>query len=167
MRIVIAAIGKSRNEPEALLCDDYLTRARKAAAPLGISKIALSVADVSRAAETAARLRDEAQKLSGIIPAGSHLVVLDERGKSYPSTDFAAHLGRLRDGGVRDLVFAIGGPDGIDDIFRAGAQERLAFGVQTWPHLLVRALLAEQIYRAMAILLGHPYHRGNPGEKQR
>ena len=80
-------------------------------------------------------------------------------GGTRTSEDFARHLGRLRDSGTRDCAFLIGGPDGLQAALRAGAQETFALGPQTWPHLLVRALLAEQIYRAFAILVGHPYHR--------
>src|SRR5262249_47964240 len=100
--------------------------------------------------------------LSGKLPRCAHIIALDEGGRAMASEAFAKHLGKLRDTGTTDLAFLIGGPDGLAPALRKGAQETLAFGVQTWPHLLVRAMLAEQIYRAFAILSGHPYHRGRP-----
>jgi 23S rRNA (pseudouridine1915-N3)-methyltransferase len=90
----------------------------------------------------------------------AHRIALDEQGRTLSSEAFAKHLAGLRDRGCRDLVLLIGGPDGLAPGLREGAEERLAFGPQTWPHLLVRAMLAEQVYRAFAILSGHPYHRG-------
>ncbi len=86
-------------------------------------------------------------------------MALDERGQALSSAALAARLGRWRDEGVRELRFLIGGADGLAEAERAGADLCLAFGPATWPHLMVRAMLAEQLYRAMTILAGHPYHR--------
>jgi 23S rRNA (pseudouridine1915-N3)-methyltransferase len=86
-------------------------------------------------------------------------VVLDERGRDLPSADLAALLGRWRDDGVRETRFLIGAADGHDAATRDGADLLLCFGRATWPHMLVRAMLAEQLYRALSILDGHPYHR--------
>lgn len=94
-------------------------------------------------------------------PAGVHrTVLLDERGRDLSSEELAAILGRWRDEGVREARFVIGAADGHDDGARASADLLLAFGRATWPHLLARAMLAEQLYRATTILAGHPYHRG-------
>jgi 23S rRNA (pseudouridine1915-N3)-methyltransferase len=90
---------------------------------------------------------------------GAHVIACDEHGKARTSREFAAHIGRLRDDGVRKLVLVIGGADGLDPSLIAAANETLAFGVQTWPHALARAMLAEQVYRAVTILSGSPYHR--------
>ena len=84
---------------------------------------------------------------------------LDERGKSLSSEDFANRIAALRDGGRRSAVIAIGGPDGHDAGLRVAAELVLSFGAQTWPHQMVRIMLAEQLYRATTILAGHPYHR--------
>ena len=92
-------------------------------------------------------------------PPQSRTVLLDERGKQLSSEEFAAVLGRWRDEGVREARFMIGAADGHDDAARGAADLLLAFGAMTWPHLLARALLAEQLYRATSILAGHPYHR--------
>jgi 23S rRNA (pseudouridine1915-N3)-methyltransferase len=142
------------------LCDLYLERASALGGKLGFSKIELALVDVSRHAAAQARVIEEAEKLSRRLPAGAHGILLDEGGRQLSSEVFAARLAKLRDRGTRDVTFLIGGPDGLAAALRDGAQERLAFGSQTWPHLLVRAMLAEQIYRAFAILSGHPYHRG-------
>ena len=87
------------------------------------------------------------------------VIACDERGKAHPSRAFAARLARLRDDGVRKLTVVIGGADGLAPEVLTRADETLAFGVQTWPHALARAMLAEQIYRAVTILAGSPYHR--------
>jgi len=167
MRLTIAAVGRSRESPEQALCELYCDRARGLAPKLGFSKLDLVVIDTSHAASADARMTDEAAKLNAKLPAGAHRMALDEAGRSMTSEAFAKHLRRLADSGTRDLVFLIGGPDGLGQPLRDGAAERLAFGPQTWPHLLVRAMLAEQIYRALAILSGHPYHRGRPPVKGR
>jgi 23S rRNA (pseudouridine1915-N3)-methyltransferase len=91
--------------------------------------------------------------------AGGRTVVLDERGRDMASTDLAALLGRWRDAGAREVRFLIGAADGHDAATREGADLLLGFGRATWPHMLVRAMLAEQLYRALSILDGHPYHR--------
>jgi len=160
MRITVAAVGRGRDSPEQGLCDVFWERATALGPRLGITKLDFVIVDVSRNATVAARRDEEAAKLQRLLPTPSHRVALDEAGQSLSSEAFAGHLGKLRDRGCRDLVFIIGGPDGLAPALKQAAQERLAFGPQTWPHLMVRAMLAEQIYRALAILAGHPYHRG-------
>ena len=103
--------------------------------------------------------RQEAELLLAAVPAGAIVVALDERGKALPSEAFAARIGDWRDRGAGDLAFLIGGADGHGDAVRARADFLLAFGPMTWPHMLVRGMLAEQLYRAQQILAGHPYHR--------
>lgn len=159
MRLTIAAVGRSRESPEQALADLYCERARAIAPKLGFSKIDLVVVETSRAASADARMKEEAEKIGRKLPDGAHLIVLDEAGRAMTSDAFARRLRQLADAGTRDLAFIIGGPDGLAPSLREGAHERLAFGPQTWPHLLVRAMLSEQIYRAFAILSGHPYHR--------
>jgi 23S rRNA (pseudouridine1915-N3)-methyltransferase len=159
MRLTIAAVGRSRESPEQALTDLYLERARAIAPKLGISKLELVIVDTSRAASAEARMKEEAEKISSKLALGAHRVVLDEAGRTTTSEAFAQRLRQRADSGTRDLVFIIGGPDGLAPSLREGAEERLALGPQTWPHLMVRAMLTEQIYRAFAILSGHPYHR--------
>ncbi len=93
------------------------------------------------------------------VPDGAVMIVLDERGDSLTSTQFAQQLQRWRDDGVAELAFLIGGANGLNAEVRKSAQLVLSFGRVTWPHFLMRALLAEQLYRAQQILDGHPYHR--------
>jgi 23S rRNA (pseudouridine1915-N3)-methyltransferase len=104
-------------------------------------------------------MKDEAARLAARLPDGAHVILLDARGKGMTSEDFSEMLGSLRDVGTRDLAFVIGGPDGLLSPPGKKAGRSLAFGPQTWPHLMVRVLLAEQVYRAITILAGHPYHR--------
>jgi len=159
MRLTIAAVGRSRESPEQTLCNFYFERAHPFAPKLGISKLDLIIIDTSRAATPDARMKEEAEKIAAKLPASAHLVALDETGRAVSSEIFAGRLRRLADSGTRDLAFVIGGPDGLAASLRDRAEERLAFGPQTWPHMLVRAMLAEQVYRALTILSGHPYHR--------
>lgn len=159
MRLVIAAVGRARNAPEEAIAEDYLERARVLGRKLGFPKIELTVVETSRAANAPMRMAEEEKRLAAKLPKGAHIIALDERGRSLTSEAFARLLAKLRDSGT-DIAFVIGGPDGLSPPFRDAANERLAFGAQTWPHGLARAMLAEQLYRALAILAGHPYHRG-------
>ena len=115
--------------------------------------------DESRARRAEDRRAEEARLITGRLAPSVATVVLDERGRDMTSEDFAGLVTRYRDES-RDIAFVIGGPDGIDPGFLAGADRRLRFGAMTLPHQLVRVLLAEQLYRATTILTGHPYHRG-------
>jgi 23S rRNA (pseudouridine1915-N3)-methyltransferase len=104
----------------------------------------------------------ELPDVGGVLPvaqAKSREVLLDERGRQLSSAEFAALLGRWRDEGVREVRFLIGAADGHGDLAREKADLLLAFGAMTWPHLIARAMLAEQLWRATSILAGHPYHR--------
>ena len=160
MRITLACVGRARSAAEQELCETYLTRARDLGRKLGFSSVELIVVDISRAPDAPARMAQEAEKLRTRIPSGSRRIVLDERAPALNSASFAARLAALRDSGARDLAFVIGGSDGLAPDLREEAEEGLSLGPQTWPHLLVRAMLTEQIYRGFTILSGHPYHRG-------
>ncbi|HZQ40024.1 MAG TPA: 23S rRNA (pseudouridine(1915)-N(3))-methyltransferase RlmH [Rhizomicrobium sp.] len=159
MRLWIYAIGHMRGTPEGLLVEEFCDRARKLGRNMGFSAVALEELAVSKQREAAARMKDEAERLAARMPEGAHIVLLDARGKGMTSEDFADMLGSLRDVGTRDLAFIIGGPDGLSALPGKKAGRSLAFGPQTWPHLLARVLLTEQVYRALTILAGHPYHR--------
>jgi 23S rRNA (pseudouridine1915-N3)-methyltransferase len=156
VKLCIAAVGRSRTGPEETLLQDFLKRARATAPKLGFAAIELVIVETSKAPSAEARKTEEAARLSAKIPKGAHIVALDERGKVIASEAFATLLAKRRDEG-RDVALVIGGPDGLASAF--GKNETLALGAMTWPHLLVRVLLAEQIYRALTILSGHPYHR--------
>ena len=159
MRLWIYAIGHMRGTPEGQLCKEFCDRARKLGRNMGFSAVVLEELPVSKQRSAEARMKDEAERLSARLPQGAHIVLLDARGKGMTSEDFAEMLGSLRDVGTKDLAFVIGGPDGLAALPGKKSGRSLAFGPQTWPHLMARALLTEQVYRALTILAGHPYHR--------
>ncbi len=146
--------------PQTALVEEYLTRARGIGRQLGFQSLNVEEVSLSKLREVHARMAEEGERLAARIPNGAHVIALDARGKGMTSEAFAEVLGAMRDAGARDLVFLIGGPDGLDSGPAVKPGRRLAFGPQTWPHLLVRVMLAEQIYRALTILGNHPYHRG-------
>jgi 23S rRNA (pseudouridine1915-N3)-methyltransferase len=150
MRVTIAAVGRDRTGPARELFDGYC---RRCAWPIRLIEIApRSALPLER------RLADEGARLAAAIPRHAALIALDERGRLLSSTSFATRIGGWQERGG-DLAFLIGGPDGLADDLIGRAELVLALGRMTWPHLLVRVLLAEQLYRASTILAGHPYHR--------
>ena len=159
MRMTLFAVGRLKAGPEKQLAERYLDRLSKAGPAVGLELAKIVEINESRAGNPETRKREEAQALEKLLGDGTMLIVLDERGKTMDSPAFADLLGQARDGGRRDLVVAIGGPDGLDPALREKASLVLAFGKMTWPHQIVRVLLAEQLYRAVTILSGHPYHR--------
>jgi 23S rRNA (pseudouridine1915-N3)-methyltransferase len=160
MRLLILAVGLARSTHEGALCDDFCRRAAAIGKQLGFPAVTVEEVGVSKHRETAARIREEGERLASRVPEQAHVICLDAKGKGMTSDAFAEMLGAMRDAGARDLAFLIGGPDGLNPGAKVKPGRSLAFGPQTWPHLLVRSMLAEQIYRAMTILAGHPYHRG-------
>jgi 23S rRNA (pseudouridine1915-N3)-methyltransferase len=155
MRVHICAVGRLRSGPEADLINDYLERFGKAGRALGLGP--------ARVVEVEDRkgggMRAEAELLSRAIPKGALVCVLDERGEVMSSPQWAGRIARWRDDGCGDLALVIGGADGIDPGLRARADFGLSLGAMVWPHMLVRVMLAEQLYRAATILAGGPYHR--------
>ena len=153
MKLAILAIGKPGRGPEATLAADYAERTSLAGRALGLGPMEL--------VDLEPRKTGKAPEAELILRAaeGAHLIACDERGKTFSSRAFADHVAELRDRGERRLVFAIGGADGLDRSVLDTAASTLAFGPQTWPHALARAMLAEQLYRAVTILAGSPYHR--------
>ncbi len=151
MRITLAAVGRDKSGPTRELYQHYIKRLTWS----------FSLREVEeRKPLPAAQLKlREAELLRDALPKGATLVALDERGKNVSSVEFAQMIGQWRDSGIQDLAFIIGGADGLDESLRAQAVRNLSFGRMTWPHMMVRALLAEQLYRAQSILTGHPYHR--------
>ena len=155
MRVHVCAVGRLRSGPERDLVDDYTQRFDRTGRALSLGPLAMhEVEDKKNLGMTA-----EAELLARAIPAGARIVTLDERGRMMTSPEFAAFLARWRDEGCQDLAFVIGGADGIDPDLRARAEASVSFGAMVWPHILVRAMLAEQLYRAASILAGLPYHR--------
>lgn len=159
MRLAIAAIGRMKAGPERELASRYLDRLAKSGPALGLEWAGVSEFPESRGASAPERKREEAARIRSALPERAALVLLDERGRARDSEGFANDIAAFRDEGLRDAVFAIGGPDGLDPALRAEARATLCLGTMTWPHQIVRILLAEQLYRAATILSGHPYHR--------
>jgi 23S rRNA (pseudouridine1915-N3)-methyltransferase len=159
LRVHLATVGRLKAGPERDICSRYMERAAASARAVGLTGVELRELEESRARRPEDRKADEAKALRQLVPAGARLIVLDERGKSLTSEAFSADMGRARDSGAPAYVLAVGGPDGLDEKLRQEAQLVLAFGAMTWPHQLVRIMAAEQIYRAVTILSGHPYHR--------
>ena len=152
MRLHIVAVGQLKAGPHAALARHY---AERLAWPLVLREV-----EEKRPLPAAELKEREAALLLAAVPAGAVIVALDERGKPLASAAFAQKIAQWRDGGTSDLAFLIGGADGLADGVRQKAQLVLSLGAMTWPHLLVRGMLLEQLYRAQQILAGHPYHRG-------
>ena len=159
MRLIIATIGKLKSGPEQALVERYVKRAASGLKNTGFGKFEILELPESRKPQTIQRQEDEGQRLLDKLPSSFQLVVFDERGKSLSSEGFADYLGSSAEGGASDLVMVIGGPDGVSTNLREKADLVVSFGKLTMPHQIVRALVAEQIYRATTILSGHPYHR--------
>ena len=155
MKVHICAVGRLRAGPERALLDDSLTRFDKTGRALGLGPVSVNEVEDKKGGGMAA----EAALLDRAIPKGAVLVVMDERGRVIPSPEFAGKLGAWRDEGRGDVAFVIGGADGVDPSLRAKADFKLSFGAMVWPHMLVRVMLSEQLYRAASILAGSPYHR--------
>jgi 23S rRNA (pseudouridine1915-N3)-methyltransferase len=151
MNIVIAAVGRLRRGPEYELLETYRRRLQW---PFAIQEV-----EEKRPLPPAERRKREAALLQGAVPADALLVALDEGGAQVTSPDFARRIAAWQDEGVRTLAFVIGGADGLEPAFRDAAHLKIAFGTMTWPHMLARCMLVEQLYRAQQILAGHPYHK--------
>jgi 23S rRNA (pseudouridine1915-N3)-methyltransferase len=159
MRLVVAAIGRLKDGPERELAERYRKRAEQTGRRIGFRDTEVVEIRESRAQEVDKRMIEESIALTNLIPDKAITVILDQRGESLDSVTLADRLGRWRDDGRSATVFVIGGDDGLAPALRDKASLKLAFGSATWPHQLVRVMLLEQIYRAISILSGHPYHR--------
>ena len=158
MKLVLLAIGRMKTGPERELLQRYLKRAEIMGRNIGLTDVQSIEIYESRARAAEQRKREEAATLRGRLPADASTMLLDQRGESLRSEVLALTLAQARDAGIPAMVFCIGGPDGLDPDFIL-AHRCLAFGAATFPHQLVRVLMAEQLYRAITILSGHPYHR--------
>jgi 23S rRNA (pseudouridine1915-N3)-methyltransferase len=159
MRLLIAAIGRLKQGPERELYTHYLARAEALGRKLKLTPLITVEIAESRAQHESERMRAEAKALLAKIPPGDKVVCLDRRGDDLDSEAFSHGLRAFRDGGARGLVYVVGGPDGLASAALERADLIVSLGRITLPHGLVRIVLAEQIYRAMSILAGHPYHR--------
>jgi 23S rRNA (pseudouridine1915-N3)-methyltransferase len=159
MKLHILAVGRLKAGPELALFDDYLKRAHGLGRSCGVTEIGSRDFAESKLPDAKTRMAAEAALLARAMPDPCFRVVLDERGRALSSDDFAICLKRHLDQGTASVVFLIGGPDGHAPETRQKAGLILSFGPMTWPHRLARVMLAEQIYRAVTILVKHPYHR--------
>lgn len=150
LKIDIIAVGKLKKGALFELSQDYISR---------INWTLKTIEVESKSTEPKAVKLDEARKISEHIENNAFVIVMDEKGNGLRSLDFANTIQNLQDTGESHIQFIIGGADGLTDEIRGRANLLLSFGQQTWPHMLVRAMLLEQIYRAQQILIGHPYHR--------
>lgn len=155
MKLTICAVGRLRAGPELTMVDDYLTRFDRTGRNLALGPARLIEVEDRKGGGPSA----EARLLDKACPEGGFRLALDERGQQITSVDFANLLAGWRDSGRADLAILIGGADGFDPAFRKQADRLLSFGPMVWPHMLVRVMLAEQLYRAASILAGAPYHR--------
>lgn len=146
----LIVVGKNRKGPWFDLQQDYLKRMKW---PVRIIEVDSPHTDAK------ARQEHEQRLILSKIDTDSCVVALDERGKSLRSLEFAGTLEKLRDTGTGKLAILIGGADGLGDEIRGKARILLSFGQQTWPHMMVRTMILEQLYRAQQIMAGHPYHR--------
>lgn len=154
MKLRIAAVGRLRGGPEADLVADYLERFDRTGRALGLGPVTLHEVEAKKGGMAA-----EAALLAKATASASPVCILDERGKTLTSPQFAQLLADWRDQGQAEPAFIIGGADGTDPDLRANADMAVSFGQMVWPHMLVRVMLAEQLYRAASILAGSPYHR--------
>ena len=153
MKITLLTVGKLGRAPEAVLARDYAERATATGRALGLGPVDILEVESRKPGKAA-----EGEGLLGHL-TDSYVIACDEHGQAFASRAFATRVAKLRDEGRRRLVLIIGGADGLSPEVLARADETLAFGPQTWPHALARAMLAEQVYRAATILAGGPYHR--------
>ena len=154
MRIDIVAVHRLGRSVEAELARDYAARATAQGRSLALGPVEIVEVEGSKSGKAS-----EGEAILAAVGDGAWLMACDERGETFTSRAFAERLARLRDQGERRVVFVLGGADGLSDEVRAAARGKIAFGPQTWPHALARAMLAEQVYRACTILAGAPYHR--------
>lgn len=159
MRVVVVAVGRLKDGPERELVFRYTERVGQMGRGVAIGPLEVRELAESRARRPEDRKREEAQAIMAALDPGAPLAALDEGGRNLTSAAFAERMGRWRDDGASVLHIVIGGADGLAPELRQRAELVIAFGALTWPHGIVRLLLAEQIYRSATILAGHPYHR--------
>jgi len=159
MHVSIIAIGRMKAGPERELIARYQKRFAQTGKNLGFSGPDIIEINESRASTADQRKADEAKKISDAIPDGAFVFVLDEFGKNISSPQFSTKIKQIQENGTRSVTFLIGGADGHGQEVLNRANFKLSFGQLTWPHQIVRLLLAEQLYRTTTILTGHPYHR--------
>lgn len=151
MHLTIISVGRMKSGPESQQIDSYLKRCPW---PVKIIEV-----EEKRPIKGAERMAREGDLILKAVPDNAYVIALDERGKALRSVKFADLIRDRQDGGTANLTFLIGGADGYDPRVKERADFLLSLGDMTWPHMMVRVMLTEQIYRASCILSGHPYHK--------
>jgi len=151
MNITLAAVGRLKSGPEKALWEDY---ARRLTWSLTLKEV-----EEKKPLKPKQLMEKEGTLLLNAVPAGATLIALDKSGKSLSSEQFAAQFQGWMSDGVKDIAFLIGGSDGLSQEVLSKSHLKLSMGAQTWPHMLARCMLLEQIYRAQCILGNHPYHK--------
>ena len=159
LKLVLASVGRLKAGPERELFERYSKRAAVLAGAAGLTSVSFREIDEGKARDLDERRAAEGKALADVAGKGAWICALDERGTALTSEGWAQEIAKARDAGQGTYAIVIGGPDGIDPELRRAARSTLAFGSLTWPHQMVRVLAAEQIYRCLTILTGHPYHR--------
>ncbi|MFN0217238.1 MAG: 23S rRNA (pseudouridine(1915)-N(3))-methyltransferase RlmH [Hyphomicrobium sp.] len=159
MRLLIAAIGKLKDDEERAICARYAMRLAGAGKAIALGPLEIVELPEKRAAAAVDRKADESERLLKAAASATYTIALDAAGRAFSSEQFAALLGAQRDAGAKSCAFLIGGPDGHGDAALTAANLKLSLGALTLPHGLARVVLCEQLYRAATILSGHPYHR--------
>ena len=154
MRISLIVVGRLSRTVEGKLAEDYARRAEATGRALGLTPVDIVEVEARKPGKAA-----EGEAILAAVGEGTHLIACDEHGEAFASRAFSERIAKLRDQGERRLALVVGGADGLSPDVLAAAKSRLAFGPQTWPHALVRVMLAEQVYRATTLLAGGPYHR--------
>lgn len=155
MRVKVVAIGRLRKGPEFDLIQDYTQRFDKIGRNMGLGPVSFQELEDKKQGGKAS----EGALLLAAIPQGAVVCALDERGALFTSPEFSNKIAKARDDGTSDLIFVIGGADGLAQAVLDRADFKLSFGKMVWPHMLARVMLSEQLYRAASILSGSPYHR--------
>jgi 23S rRNA (pseudouridine1915-N3)-methyltransferase len=159
LRLLLIGVGRLKAGPERELFERYLKRLVDLARTSGVAGVDLREIEEGRARRPEDRQAEESRLILASLPKGARLALLDERGAALSSAQWASEIGKARDNGAPAYALVIGGPDGLDPSLRSQAQSVLSFGAMTWPHQLVRVMAAEQLYRSLSILAGHPSHR--------
>ena len=155
MKIILRCGGILRSSPERELVDDYLKRANGLVQSCGFHSVSEEQVELKKCKSRA----EETEKITSDRSSSYQYIILDERGKSLTSRQIAKTLTRLKDDGISETIFVIGGADGFEPAKLPKNVMKLSFGSQVWPHKLVRIMIAEQVYRALSIMAGSPYHR--------
>lgn len=159
MRLMIAAVGRLKAGPERELFEKYCDRIVRSGRSQSLGPLERIEVLEDRSANPIQRMQAESRSILSRISAADHILTLDERGAMLTSTEFASYIRDKRDQGTNSMAFVVGGPDGHDSQLRDAQHFQISLGRMTLPHGLARIVLAEQIYRAITVLAGHPYHR--------